>query len=147
MHLRLRTSDFWMTFDINFFPKVNRVRWLCYCVYYLQPRVLIGTVRCMMITLEILKRFVSFFVISAWNRVQIPCSGHQHLWSRSVVWGFCLQDLHARLPRCPLGHQDLQGWRRGPPQLGTTLILHRRHHRVLSVPGSKVCSHNFRASR
>ena len=32
MHLRLRTSDFWMTFDINFFPKVNRVRWPCYCV-------------------------------------------------------------------------------------------------------------------
>ena len=32
MHLRLRTSDFWMTFDIDFFPKVNRVRWLCYCV-------------------------------------------------------------------------------------------------------------------
>ena len=32
MHLRLRTSDFWLTFDIKFFPKVNRVRWLCYCV-------------------------------------------------------------------------------------------------------------------
>ena len=32
MHLRLRTSDFWLTFDIKFFPKVNRIRWLCYCV-------------------------------------------------------------------------------------------------------------------
>ena len=37
MHLRLRTSDFWMTFDINFFPKVNRVRWLCYCVPCFRP--------------------------------------------------------------------------------------------------------------
>ena len=25
-----------MTFDIKFFPKVNRVRWLCYCVQCLQ---------------------------------------------------------------------------------------------------------------
>ena len=26
IHLRLKASDFWMTFDINSFPKVNRVR-------------------------------------------------------------------------------------------------------------------------
>ena len=31
-HLRLKTFNFWMTFDMIFFYKVNRVRWGYYCV-------------------------------------------------------------------------------------------------------------------
>ena len=32
-HLRLKTIYFWMTFDLMFFSKVNRVRWGYYCVW------------------------------------------------------------------------------------------------------------------
>ena len=31
-HLRLKTCNFWMTFDLIFFSKVKRVRWGYYCV-------------------------------------------------------------------------------------------------------------------
>ena len=35
--LRLRTFDFWMTWNKNFLPKVNRVRWGCYSVQRQKP--------------------------------------------------------------------------------------------------------------
>ena len=46
---------------------------------------------------------------TAGESLQVPCVWHQLVWEWSILRHCCIQDLHARVPRSTLRHQDQQG--------------------------------------
>ena len=47
---------------------------------------------------------------TAGQSLQVSSLCHQFMWQWSLLRHRCLQDLHAWVPWCSLGHQDQQGW-------------------------------------